>query len=151
MFRALHAHHQEVELYWCSIWYRPLSQWPSGAPDGHRFAIRILRVLMSALFIHTVEISPLACLYSACPPVPCIISCAPSVSVIFIYTCLMPSIYIMFTFFSGIRSMSWIQSWILRAEILGLSGSKVQPIVFRRSPMLTSCFPLYFFSKITQG
>ena len=50
MFRALHAHHQEVELYWWSIWYRPLSQWPSGAqverellcsslstcaPDGH--------------------------------------------------------------------------------------------------------------------
>ena len=30
MFRALHAHHQEVELYWCSIWYRPLFQWPSG-------------------------------------------------------------------------------------------------------------------------
>jgi len=23
MFRALYAHHQEVELYWCSIWYRP--------------------------------------------------------------------------------------------------------------------------------
>jgi len=22
MFPALHAHHQEVELYWCSIWYR---------------------------------------------------------------------------------------------------------------------------------
>jgi len=22
MFRALYAHHQEVELYWCSIWYR---------------------------------------------------------------------------------------------------------------------------------
>jgi len=21
MFRALYAHHQEVELYWCSIWY----------------------------------------------------------------------------------------------------------------------------------
>jgi len=20
MFRALHAHHQEAELYWCSIW-----------------------------------------------------------------------------------------------------------------------------------
>ena len=31
MFRTLHAHHQETELYWCSIWYRPLSQWPSGA------------------------------------------------------------------------------------------------------------------------
>ena len=31
MLRALYAHHQEVELYWCSIWYRPLSQWPSGA------------------------------------------------------------------------------------------------------------------------
>jgi len=31
MFRALYAHHQEVELYWCSIWYRPLSKWPSGA------------------------------------------------------------------------------------------------------------------------
>ena len=31
MFRALCAHHQEDELYWCSIWYRPLSQWPSGA------------------------------------------------------------------------------------------------------------------------
>jgi len=31
MFRALYAHHQEVELYWCSIWYRPLSQWPFGA------------------------------------------------------------------------------------------------------------------------
>ena len=49
MFRALYAHHQEVELYWCSIWYRhsqsvatdlncidaasdmvTLSQWPSG-------------------------------------------------------------------------------------------------------------------------
>jgi len=22
MFRALHDHHQEAELYWCSIWYR---------------------------------------------------------------------------------------------------------------------------------
>jgi len=22
MFRALYAHHQEAELYWCSIWYR---------------------------------------------------------------------------------------------------------------------------------
>ena len=22
MFRALYAHHQEVELYWCCIWYR---------------------------------------------------------------------------------------------------------------------------------
>ena len=22
MFRALHTHHQEVELFWCSIWYR---------------------------------------------------------------------------------------------------------------------------------
>ena len=22
MFRALYDHHQEVELYWCSIWYR---------------------------------------------------------------------------------------------------------------------------------
>jgi len=21
MFRALYAHHQEVELNWCSIWY----------------------------------------------------------------------------------------------------------------------------------
>jgi len=21
MFRALYAHHQEVESYWCSIWY----------------------------------------------------------------------------------------------------------------------------------
>jgi len=31
MFRTLYAHHQEVEVYWCSIWYRPLSQWPSGA------------------------------------------------------------------------------------------------------------------------
>ena len=26
MFRALYAHHQEAELHWCSIWYRPLSQ-----------------------------------------------------------------------------------------------------------------------------
>jgi len=31
MFRTLYALHQEVELYWCSIWYRPLSHWPSGA------------------------------------------------------------------------------------------------------------------------
>ena len=31
MFRELHAHHQDVELYWYSIWYRPLIQWPSGA------------------------------------------------------------------------------------------------------------------------
>jgi len=22
MFQALYAHHQETELYWCSIWYR---------------------------------------------------------------------------------------------------------------------------------
>jgi len=22
MFRALYVHHQELELYWCSIWYR---------------------------------------------------------------------------------------------------------------------------------
>ena len=29
-FRALHAHHQEAKLYRCSIWYRPLSQLPSG-------------------------------------------------------------------------------------------------------------------------
>ena len=35
--RALYAHHQEVELYWCSVWYRPLSQWPSGVPV-HRTA-----------------------------------------------------------------------------------------------------------------
>jgi len=48
MFLALYAHHQEVELYWCSIWYRLLSQWPfraqvereicslsTGAPKGH--------------------------------------------------------------------------------------------------------------------
>jgi len=34
MFRALYAHHQEVELYLCNIWYRPLSQWPSGAQVG---------------------------------------------------------------------------------------------------------------------
>jgi len=27
MFRALYVHHQEVESHWCSIWYRPLSQW----------------------------------------------------------------------------------------------------------------------------
>jgi len=25
MFQALYAHRQEVELYWCSIWYRPLT------------------------------------------------------------------------------------------------------------------------------
>ena len=31
MFRSLYAHHQEAELYRCSIWYRPLSQWPSGS------------------------------------------------------------------------------------------------------------------------
>jgi len=31
MFRALYAHHQEDELYWCSIWYVTLSKWPSGA------------------------------------------------------------------------------------------------------------------------
>jgi len=31
MFQALHGHHQEGKLYWCSICYRPLSQWPSGA------------------------------------------------------------------------------------------------------------------------
>ena len=31
VFRALHAHHQEVELYWCNIWYFPLIQWPSSA------------------------------------------------------------------------------------------------------------------------
>ena len=31
MFQALYAHHQEAELYFCSIWYRSLSQWPSGA------------------------------------------------------------------------------------------------------------------------
>jgi len=24
MFRPSHADHQEDELYWCSIWYRPL-------------------------------------------------------------------------------------------------------------------------------
>ena len=40
MFRALYAHHQEVELYRCSIWYRPVIQWPSGAQVG-----RALRVL----------------------------------------------------------------------------------------------------------
>ena len=32
MFRALYAHHQEAELYWCSICYHPLRQWPSGTP-----------------------------------------------------------------------------------------------------------------------
>jgi len=31
MFRTLRAHHQEVELYCQSIWYRPLSEWPSDA------------------------------------------------------------------------------------------------------------------------
>ena len=31
MFRALYAHHQEVNCIDAEIWYRPLSQWPSGA------------------------------------------------------------------------------------------------------------------------
>jgi len=31
MFQVLYAHHQEAKLYRCSIWYSPLSQWPSGA------------------------------------------------------------------------------------------------------------------------
>ena len=51
MFRASHAHHQEVELYWCSIWYRhsqslavrcagwdrtaPRSPLSTCAPKGH--------------------------------------------------------------------------------------------------------------------
>ena len=35
MFQTLYAHHQEVELYWCSIWYHTLSKWPSSAPDSH--------------------------------------------------------------------------------------------------------------------
>ena len=42
MFRALHAHHQEVELYWCSFWYRPLSQWPSGAQVERELLCRSL-------------------------------------------------------------------------------------------------------------
>jgi len=54
MFRALHAHHQGVELYWCSIWFHPLSKWPSGArierelssistciPDSHLLRVTI--------------------------------------------------------------------------------------------------------------
>jgi len=31
MFRALHAHHQEVTIVLYSIWYRYTCRWPSGA------------------------------------------------------------------------------------------------------------------------
>jgi len=42
----------------------------SSATSGGRFAIRIFRVPMPAMFMLTVEISPFVCLYSGCPPVP---------------------------------------------------------------------------------
>jgi len=38
MFLALYARHQEVELYWCSIWYRH----SQSAPDGHLLRVTIL-------------------------------------------------------------------------------------------------------------
>jgi len=35
MFRALCAHHQEVKIVLCSIWYRQTYRWPSGAQPVH--------------------------------------------------------------------------------------------------------------------
>jgi len=31
MFRVLCAHHQEVKIVLCSIWYHHTCRWPSGA------------------------------------------------------------------------------------------------------------------------
>jgi len=38
MFRALCAHHQEVKIVLCSIWYHETCRWPSGAQveTGHQ-------------------------------------------------------------------------------------------------------------------
>ena len=54
IFRALYAHHHEVELYWCSIWYRHsqsvavrctwwerTSSLPTCALDGHWLRVTI--------------------------------------------------------------------------------------------------------------
>jgi len=51
MFRALCAHHQEVEIVLCSIWYHHTCRWPFGAqverrlfcqtPDGHLQSVMI--------------------------------------------------------------------------------------------------------------
>jgi len=52
MFQALHAHHQEAKLYRCSIWYHPLSQWPSSAqvertiPDAASIQFSLLKMSM---------------------------------------------------------------------------------------------------------
>jgi len=53
MFRALYAHHHEVELYWCSIYYRDsqyvavrCTGWESSSlstctPDGYLLRVTI--------------------------------------------------------------------------------------------------------------
>jgi len=56
MFRALRAHREEVELYWCSIWYRnshsvtvrctwrSLSEWK--IPDAASIEFKLLLMSM---------------------------------------------------------------------------------------------------------
>jgi len=42
MFRALYTHHKEVELYWCSIWYRHSeSEWSLWALYAHHQVVEL--------------------------------------------------------------------------------------------------------------
>jgi len=66
----------------------------SSGNSGGRFAIRTLLVPRPAVSTRTIEISPLVCRYSACPPVKWSTCCSRLLSHCFIYTCLWePSIY----------------------------------------------------------
>ena len=59
----------------------------SSGTSGGKFAIRIFFVPISAMSMHTIEISPLLCLYSACPHVSRSNACTHSLPTNFIYTC----------------------------------------------------------------
>jgi len=95
---------------------------------------------MPANSTFTMDISPLSCFYSCCPCMFWRIDCSLSAETNFIYTLLRgPSICIIRISSSCRRNFAYIHSCILKAVILGLLMSKMQNIIFCRSPISMWC------------
>ena len=97
----------------------------------------VILVPIPAMAIMTIDISPLLCLYSACPHECRSRTCTDCASASFFYTYRFgPSISVILQFFGGILKVSWIHSWTSYAVMFGLVGSNVHTTAFRRSAML---------------
>ena len=106
-----------------------------------RFATLTRFIPKPATAMPTVDTSSPWCLYFASPLISLSIDCTQSLLISLINTCLlMPSICIMVTFCSGIRSVLWIHSWMSNAVIFRLAGSKLHTVVLSRSAIMYQHF-----------